>query len=132
MPMFAAGNTYEASQLINDILGQYGATFTEADLEVTQNFLLKSKARAFETLGAKLGLLQNISAYGWPYDYVREQDRIVAAMTVARIQELAAQYVRPDRMIYLVVGDAETQLEHLKQHGFGDPVFHVPLHRRIR
>ena len=42
-------------------------------------------------------------------------------MTVERIQELADQYVRPDRMIYLVVGDSETQLDRLKQLGVGDP-----------
>ena len=114
--------TYEASQLIKNILEQYGATFTEADLDVTKNFLLKSKARSFETLGAKLLMLQFISAYDWPYDYVKEQDRIIDAMTVARVAELAAQYIRPERMIYLVVGDAETQYERLKQLGLGDPL----------
>lgn len=114
--------TYEASQLIKNILEQYGATFTEADLDVTKNFLLKSKARSFETLGAKLLMLQFISAYDWSYDYVKEQDRIIDAMTVARVAELAAQYIRPERMIYLVVGDAETQYERLKQLGLGDPL----------
>ena len=85
--------TLEASALIRAIMTPYGATSTEADLEVNKNFLLKSKARAFETLGAKLGLLQNISTLGRPSDYVSEQDRIIEAMTVARIQELAAEYI---------------------------------------
>ena len=42
-------------------------------------------------------------------------------MTVANIQELAAEYIRPEQMIFLVVGDAESQLERLQQLGFGAP-----------
>jgi zinc protease len=114
--------TLESALLIKDILEQYGDTFSTTDLDVTKNFMLKSKARSFETLTAKIGLLQDISAYGWPYDYVKEQDQIVRAMTVDRIQELAAKYLRPDRMIYLVVGDAESQYERLSQMGFGDAI----------
>lgn len=114
--------TYEASQLVKDILDNYGATFTEADLDVTQNFLLKSKARAFETLQAKLGLLSNISTYGWPYDYVNTQDDVIKNMSIEEIQRLADTYIRPDKMIYLIVGDAETQLERMDGLGFGAPV----------
>ena len=43
-------------------------------------------------------------------------------MTVSRIKELSAKYLNPDRMIWLVVGDAKTQLSRLKELGFGDPV----------
>ncbi len=42
-------------------------------------------------------------------------------MTVAIIQELAAEYIRPEQMIFLIVGDAESQLEHLQQLGFETP-----------
>ena len=65
--------TLEAVQLIRQILADYPATFTAKDLETTQGFLIKSNARAFETAGAKLDLLQDISTYGWPYDYVRQR-----------------------------------------------------------
>ncbi|MEQ8935575.1 MAG: pitrilysin family protein, partial [Amphiplicatus sp.] len=53
--------TLEAAELIRDILKDYGATFTEDDLAVTKSFLLKSQARAFESLGAKLGLIGAIA-----------------------------------------------------------------------
>ena len=43
-------------------------------------------------------------------------------MTVEKIRELAARYVNPDKMIYLIVGDAETQLEGLIELGLGAPV----------
>lgn len=114
--------TYEAAALVKEILENYGATFTEEDLDVSKSFLLKSKARAFETLGAKLGVLENIADYGLPYDYVRKQDEIVEAMTVERVKELAGQYIRPGAMNYVVVGDAETQAARLADLGFGEPV----------
>lgn len=114
--------TYEATALVKEILEDYGATFTEEDLEVTKSFLLKSKARAFETLGAKLGVLESIADYGLPYDYVRRQDEIVEAMTVERIKVLADNYLRPDAMNYVIVGDAESQAARLTELGFGEPV----------
>ena len=111
--------TLESIALIRAILAGYGNNFDGKDLEVTQGFLLKSQARAFETTGSKLGVLQDMSAYGWPADYaVRRQD-IVRNMTVEEIQRLATDYLDPDRMIYLVVGDAETQLERLEDLGIG-------------
>jgi len=114
--------TYESTQLVKDILQEYSITFTEKDLETTKSFLLKSNARAFETYGAKLNLLQNMSTYGWPADYVKDREEIVKNMTKEKISELANKYANPDKMIYLVVGDADTQLDRLKKVGYGDPV----------
>ncbi|MBX3245285.1 MAG: insulinase family protein, partial [Acidobacteria bacterium] len=57
--------TLESLQLIKEILEAYPKTFTAQDLETTKGFLIKSNARAFETAGAKLGMLDDISGYGW-------------------------------------------------------------------
>jgi len=114
--------TLESTQLIKDILQNYGKNYSDADLETTKSFLIKSNARAFETAGAKLGMLDNISKYGWKPDYVKEREAIVKAMTVSRIRELSAKYFDPSKMVWLVVGDAKTQLPRLKELGFGDPV----------
>lgn len=113
--------TLEAVDLIREILTEYPTTFSDEDLENTQSFLIKSNARAFETLAAKLGILQRMSAYGWTEGYIREREEIVNSMTRAQIQDLAARYVDPNRMIYLIVGDAETQLDRLTELGFGEP-----------
>ena len=114
--------TFESAQLIKQILEQYGKNYTEADLETTKSFLIKSNARAFETAGSKLGMLENISKYGWKPDYVKERETIVKNMTVAQIRQLAQQYLDANKMIWLVVGDAKTQLPGLKALGFGEPV----------
>ena len=34
----------------------------------------------------------------------------------------AGAFIRPDQMNYVIVGDAETQLERLAELGFGEPV----------
>ena len=114
--------TLESAQLIKQILENYGRNFSAKDLETTQGFLIKSNARAFETAGAKLGMLNNISKYNWRPDYVKMRENIVKAMTVEQIKNLSAKYLDPNRMIWLIVGDAKTQLPRLKELGFGEPV----------
>ena len=114
--------TFEAVELIRDILADYPDTFTDQDLDNTQSFLLKSNARAFETLGAKLGILQKMSANEWSADYINEQQKIVREMSREEISELAKEYANPDRMYYVIVGDARTQLDRLSGLGYGDPV----------
>ena len=43
-------------------------------------------------------------------------------MTLEQHKELAQKYIHPDKMIYLIVGDAATQLQPLEKLGFGKPV----------
>ncbi|MGE3465914.1 MAG: M16 family metallopeptidase [Pyrinomonadaceae bacterium] len=114
--------TLESAQLVKQILENYGKNYSDQDMETTKGFLIKSNARAFETAGAKLNMLDNISKYGWRPDYVKQREQIVRGMTVPKIKELAAKYLNPDKMIWLVVGDAKTQLPRLKELGFGDPI----------
>jgi zinc protease len=114
--------TLESAQLIKSILQDYPKNYSDKDLETTKSFLIKSNARAFETAGAKLNMLENISKYGWKYDYVKEREQIVKGMTVEQIKALSQKYLDADKMIWLVVGDAKTQLPRLKELGFGDPI----------
>ena len=43
-------------------------------------------------------------------------------MTLERHREMAQQLLDPDGMIYLVVGDAATQMNQLRGLGLGDPI----------
>lgn len=114
--------TLEAVTLIKEILENYPESFDEEDLEVTRGFMVKSNARQFETLGSKLQMLRNISNYDWANDYVKQQEETVNNITVTQIKDLARKYLNPDNMYYVVVGDAATQFDRLKEVGFGDPV----------
>lgn len=114
--------TFESVSLIKEILSQYGKNFNENDLEVTKGYLIKSNARAFETLSAKLEMLYDISNYNYADDYAKQQENIVKNSTIDAIKKLSEKYLNADKMIYLVVGDAETQLKKLEQIGFGEPI----------
>ena len=114
--------TLESAQLVKNILLDYGRNYNESDLETTKGFLVKSNARAFETAGAKLNMLENVGKYGWKPTYVKDRELIVKNMTVQQIKDLSAKYLDANKMIWLVVGDAKTQLPRLRELGFGDPV----------
>jgi zinc protease len=113
--------TYESSSLVKEILENYGKNYNENDLEVTKGYMIKSNARAFETLRSKLNMLTNISNYSYADDYAKQREDIVKAMTVEGIKALAEKYLNPNKMIYLVVGDAATQMDKLEGLGFGKP-----------
>jgi len=113
--------TLESVQIFKRLMEEYRQGIPESDLIFTKNSLNKSKAREFETLGAKLRMLQEITMYDLPKDYIREQEKVVAGMTLEQHKTLAQKYIDPERMYYVVAGDAATQLEPLDKIGFGEP-----------
>lgn len=114
--------TLEATQLIHDILENYGTEFSAEDLDVMKSALIKGQALTSETLRAKLGMLDDVASYGYAHDYRSQNAEMIEAMTLEDITRLTDQYLRPNAMHYLVVGDGKTQKERLKALGFGDPV----------
>ncbi len=117
-----SNTTEESVNIFKDLMTAYREPIDEADLDFTKNVLLKSNARRFETLGALRGMIDNIATYDLPFDYIKDREEIVRNMTVENHNVLAKKLIRPDEMIYLVVGDATTQLDGLKSLGFGDPI----------
>jgi len=112
--------TYEATALIRDILGEYGETYRSEDLATTKSFFINSKARTFESYGAKLGLLGNIDRYDLPYNYVEQENATVEEMTLEEVRRLIGVYIRPEQMTYVIVGDGATQLDRLEALGLGE------------
>lgn len=107
--------TLESVQIFKDEITKYRNGISEEDLEFTKNALIKSNSRRFETLGALLDMLNNIAKYDLPFDYIKTRETIVKDMTVEQHKALAQKYLHPDKMYYLVVGDAKTQANQLKK-----------------
>ncbi|MBL4853632.1 MAG: insulinase family protein, partial [Robiginitomaculum sp.] len=84
-----ANVTLEATQLIRDILANYGPDFTEDDLTTMKSALIKGQALRTETLSAKLGMLDGIVAYGYPDDYMSKNAEMVKAMDLAEFKRVA-------------------------------------------
>lgn len=113
--------TFESVQIFKQLMDAYRQGISEEDLIFTKNSVNKSKARDFETLRAKLGMLQEMSFYNLPMDYVRQQEKIVNDMTLDRHKALAEKYINPEKMYYVIAGDAATQKDALLEIGFGEP-----------
>ncbi|MDN3594789.1 M16 family metallopeptidase [Zunongwangia endophytica] len=114
--------TDDAAKLVQQILKDYSEDFNQHDLDVTKSYMIKSNMRKFETLDAKLNMLSEISNYNREYDYIKQREEIVNNLGILEVQDLAKKYINPKRMYYLIVGDAETQLEKLTNLGFGEPI----------
>jgi len=72
--------TLEALELIRDIVGNYGSTFTDEDLKIMQSALIKGQALSTETLGSKLSMLNDIAAYDYPHDYLNQNAETIKAI----------------------------------------------------
>lgn len=114
--------TYETVRIIREELEKYGTSLSDADVSFIKNCIIRSNALRFETNDALTGMLSTMAKYGFPADYIKNEENIIRNMTLDESREIAAKYIRPDKMYYLVVGDAATQLGKLEKIGFGKPV----------
>ena len=114
--------TLESLEIFRDLITNYSSTYFQDDLDVTRNKLIKSNALRFETLGSLINMLDNISKYNLPVNYIANQQDVLTGMTVEDVQQLANDYLNGQHMIYVVAGDAKTQLELIKNLGFGEPI----------
>jgi zinc protease len=115
-------STLESVSIFKTEMEKYRKTVPQEYIDFTKSALLKSNARNFETLGSLLGMLNTITSYNLPTDYIKQQEAFVKGLTVEKQLELANKYIDPSKMYYVVVGDAKTQLKELEKVGFGKPV----------
>ncbi|MEN6618525.1 MAG: pitrilysin family protein [Rikenellaceae bacterium] len=105
-----ASTTKEAVAIFKDLITNYESKYDEELLDRTKNSMIRSKASSFETLDALVSMLNNISSYNLPLDYVRQQEETIQKMTVEKVKKIIKNDLAPDKMIYVIVGDARTQL----------------------
>ncbi|MDT8400481.1 MAG: pitrilysin family protein [Bacteroidales bacterium] len=114
--------TLESVQIFKDEMEKYRDGISQEDIDFTREALLKSNARAFETQGSLLSMLNDISQYDLPLDYIKKEEDFVRGLTIDKHKELVNKYIDPSRMYYVIAGDAKTQVPELKKLGLGDPV----------
>jgi len=114
--------TLESVQIFKRLMEEYRDGIPEEDLAFTKNSMLKSYARNFETLGALIRMLETIATYDMPVDYVKGEETVIRNMTLEQHRMLAQKYIDPERMYYIIAGDAATQMDALEALGFGKPV----------
>ncbi|RYY00526.1 insulinase family protein, partial [bacterium] len=115
-------STADSVKIFKEEIENYHNKVNADDLEFTKNSLIKANALRFESLGALISMLQNISTYDLPLDYIKREENISKSLTLADVKQVTEKYIKPQEMNYLVVGDAETQLAQLKNLGLGEPI----------
>ncbi len=118
--------TFESLKIMKDEMEKYRNGIDEADLQFTKNAMNLSNALRFETNGALVGMLSTMSKYGLPDDYIKEEENVITNMTVAEDKAITDKYINPDKMYYVIVGDAATQVKPLEKIGFGKPILVKP------
>jgi len=114
--------TPDAVAAFKEVMMDYKANYDSADLDKARNAMIRQEARAYETLYDKLGILQSISTYNLPKDYIRKNQEELKAYTVEDMQAVMRKYMNPEEMSYFVVGDAATQLDGVEKLGIGEVV----------
>jgi zinc protease len=114
--------TMDAVKTFKDLIGGYADMINDEMLAPVKNSLLKSKTSSFETIGDILGMLNDIANYNMPFDYVKQQENTINNITVDQLKEIITKHMNINDMIYVVVGDAKSQMKPLEQLGLGKPV----------
>ncbi|RIJ22179.1 insulinase family protein [Henriciella barbarensis] len=115
-----ANATGASLDVIRQMLQDYGPTFDDAAVELTRQKVVKANTRAFESLSAKLGILHEISEYDRPIDFVEQEQQALVSMPLEEYQRVISEYLAEPQMTWVIVGDAETQLEPVTDFAGGD------------
>ena len=114
--------TLESVNIFKNEMEKFRSGLSDSDLQFVKDCMIRSNARRFETNSALLGMLSTMAKYGLPDDYVKNEETTIKNITKDESKAIIDKYIIPDRMIYVVVGDAATQLKPLEEVGFGKPV----------
>jgi zinc protease len=114
--------TFESVKIFKDEMEKYRNGISENDLQFIKNCMVLSNALRFETNSALAGMLSTMAKYNFPDDYIKKEESIIKGMTIEEHKAITEKYIVPERMYYVVVGDAATQMKQLEKIGFGKPV----------
>ncbi len=98
-----------------------GRPITDEELETARAALTKGYPRNFETADQIARSIAQLALYELPDDYFATFVPQVAALDRDTVQDAARRHMHPDRLVALIVGDAERVTPTLDALGLGDP-----------
>lgn len=114
--------TKESVELFKELIGTYQEKFDMNMLQTTKNSMMRAMASAFETVNALVNMLNNIATYNLPFDYVKQNERTLNNITLDQVKATINKTMNYGDMVFVVVGDAKTQLQPLEKVGLGQPI----------
>jgi len=118
--------TFESVKIFRDEMEKFRNGLSDTDLQFIKDCMIRSNALRFETNGSLVGMLTTMAKYALPDDYVKKDESVIKNITADDAKAVIDKYIVPDKMYYVVVGDAATQLKPLEKIGFGKPILVKP------
>lgn len=107
--------TLPSLEIIQTMLKDYATNFSDKEVEITKNKVLKSNTLAYESLGSKLAMLRDVTKYGKSKKFVEDDQKQLMNMGVTDFKNVIDTYMNENDMFYLIVGDKATQLKEVQK-----------------
>ncbi|WP_370468214.1 M16 family metallopeptidase [Parvularcula maris] len=108
----------EIQRELSAFLGETPATREELERVVLDN--VRSLPGQYETSGSVLGSLLSSGRYGREYNYPETLPASYRNLSTADITAAAKEVLKPEQLIWLIVGDAEKIRDEVEAAGIGD------------
>jgi zinc protease len=108
--VFAPVQTDKTKESLQEVVKEMrevtsGRPISDRELQEARDRQTRTLAGRWETGGAVLGALREVVGYDLPEDYYQTFARRATDVTMADVHRTVADVLRPDRQIYVVVGD---------------------------
>ena len=97
-------------------------TIPTEELEKTKRYLQLQLPERFETTGGIAGQLAGLVTYDVPLGFYNSYTQNIGAVTQADVQRVAKQYIDPDKLAIVIVGDRKSIEPALKATNIGNVV----------
>ena len=115
--------TMHSLELFREILTDYPDKILDEDkLERVRYTMLQANTRAYESPSQLVSVLNNISVFGLPFNYVKQNENTLRSITLQQVRNMYHQWLDEKDMIYVVTGDARRQMQGLESLGLGKPI----------
>ena len=111
----------ELARELHDIAGS--RPLSAAEFQGAKDRQTLTLAGRWETGGAVRGALAYLATYGLPDDYYQTYESRIRALTPADIAKAVSTFIRPDREIWIVVGDRKKIEAGVRELALGDVTF---------
>ncbi len=101
---------------LEGILGK--KPITQDEYANAKNSIVLGLPGQWETMGAVLGSLEEMVEYGLPDDYYQKYPGLVQKLTIADLTKAAVKTVRPEGVVWIIVGDRAQIEPKIKELGF--------------
>lgn len=121
-----SGSTVEVVTLMQQLIEQLrDEPVSAAELDLAKKSLINSFVFAFSDSHSVVSRKVRLDFYGYPGDYLETYRQKIEAVTVADVQRVARQYLHPDKLQIVLVGNTDLYADTIKTLGL--PVVNVDL-----